>query len=194
MSILSNVAIAAALESNDLVIDPLPNGEPGDKDCYDTCSVHLHLADSVYVPKDTGIAFDLDQAGDDLKETLATYFDKQPIPADGYPLGTGKYVIAVTREKVGFPVNGNGNGQLAGRIEGRSRFARIGLLVHFTAPTLHANWTGKVSLELKNLGTKSILLRAGSAICQLIVERVEGDLRYSHAGAFDDQKSPTGGR
>lgn len=192
MSILSNVAIAEALASGALIIDPLPNGGPEDGDCYDTCSVHLHLGETVYVPKEgVQIAFDLDHPGS-IEDTLATFFDEQPIPPGGYNLTPDNYVIATTREEVRFPANGNGK-NLAGRIEGRSRFARVGLLVHFTAPTLHANWGGNVSLELKNLGRQSITLRRGSPICQLIVETVEGDLRYGSYGDFDDQTSPTGG-
>ena len=191
MSILSNVEIARALETGEFVMDPLPAGGPEDGDCYDTCSVHLHLGETVFVSRDgVQVAFDLDHPGS-IEDTLSMCFEERRIPEGGWPLEPGNYVIATTRERIGFPVNGNG-GQLAGRIEGRSRFARVGLLVHFTAPTIHAAWEGKVSLELKNLGTQSIVLKRGSAVCQLIVETVDGPLRYGQAGDFDNQNSPTG--
>lgn len=49
-------------------------------------------------------------------------------------LDQGAFILAQTKEVVGFPkVAGK---VLAGRIEGRSSFARTGLLVHFTAPTI----------------------------------------------------------
>lgn len=31
-------------------------------------------------------------------------------------------------------------------IEGKSSRARLGLLVHFTAPTTHAGWAGQITL------------------------------------------------
>ena len=191
MSILSNVEIERALNDGELIIDPLPDGKPGDEASYDTCSVHLHLDNEVYEPKQVQVAFDLDQPGS-IEETLKTYFERCPIRKGGYALVPGTYVCAMTREIVGFPTNDTC--QLAGRIEGRSRFARVGLLVHFTAPTLHADWSGKICLELMNLGTQTILLRPRSAVCQLIVETVEGALRYGAAGDFDHQRLPTGGR
>lgn len=63
---------------------------------------------------------------------------------------------------------------LAARIEGKSSFARCGLLVHFTAPTVHAGWKGRLTLEIKNLGSNPVTLYQGMPICQLILEEVLG--------------------
>ena len=56
----------------------------------------------------------------------------------------------------------------------RSSYARCGLLVHFTAPTIHAGYSGTITLELINFGPFPILLYPGAPICQLIVEQVSG--------------------
>jgi dCTP deaminase len=61
---------------------------------------------------------------------------------------------------------------LGGRVEGRTRFARLGLEVHSTAPTIRAGWDGRIMLELKNVGPLIIQLHPGARICQLILERV----------------------
>jgi deoxycytidine triphosphate deaminase len=37
-------------------------------------------------------------------------------------------------------------------VEGKSSYARCGLLVHFTAPTIHTGFAGTITLELINLG------------------------------------------
>ena len=50
------------------------------------------------------------------------------------------------------------NGWLAARVEGKSSLARFGLLVHFTAPTIHAGFEGQIALEIMNLGPISIIL------------------------------------
>lgn len=113
-----------------------------------------------------------------------------PIPKEGFTLEPGKFVLAQTKEEVGFP--SNGSKALAGRIEGRSSFARTGLLVHFTAPTLHAGWQGKITLELLNHGPIGLTLRPGLAICQLIVETVDGSPDTGQKSKFQDQKTPTG--
>ena len=80
-----------------------------------------------------------------------------------------------------------------GRIEGRSKFARLGLLIHATAPTLHPNWTGRLTFELRNVGYFPIILKPRSPIGQLLVECVEGEV-VPDAGDFDDQETAIGGR
>ena len=54
-----------------------------------------------------------------------------------FTLKANQFVLAKTLERVELPI-AEGRPCLAARIEGRSSFARSGLLVHFTAPTIHA--------------------------------------------------------
>src|SRR5262249_55912295 len=84
-----------------------------------------------------------------------------------------KFVLGRTRERVHLPIREEGK-TLAARVEGKSSRARCGLLVHFTAPTVHAGFEGTITLEMINLGAYPILLFPGMEICQLIIERVEG--------------------
>jgi dCTP deaminase len=94
--------------------------------------------------------------------------DDQP-----YALSPGKLVLANTLERVELPIVESGS-CLAARVEGRSSLARCGVLVHFTAPTIHAGFDGRITLELINLGPIPILLYPRAFICQLIVEEVSG--------------------
>ena len=82
-------------------------------------------------------------------------------------------MLAKTQEKVSFPLLAN-TPCLAARVEGKSSFARCGLLVHFTAPTIHASFSGTITLELINFGPLKIGLYPGMPICQLIIEQVHG--------------------
>jgi len=76
-------------------------------------------------------------------------------------------VISRTLERVHLPILERGP-WLAARVEGRSSYARCGLLVHFTAPTIHAGYSGQITLEIQNFGPYPIILGAGTPICQLI--------------------------
>jgi hypothetical protein len=37
-------------------------------------------------------------------------------------------------------------------VDGKSTRSRTGILVHLTAPTIHAGWSGKITLEIANVG------------------------------------------
>ena len=77
---------------------------------------------------------------------------------------------------------------LAGWIEGRSRFARIGLMVHVTAGLVQPSCNNKQVLEISNMSPMPIALYPGTRICQIILEKVEGTAKYE--GRFKDQISP----
>jgi dCTP deaminase len=85
----------------------------------------------------------------------------------------------------------NGKRLLAGRIEGKSTFARCGLIVHCTAPTIHAGFSGTITLEITCFGQYPILLAPGMTICQLLVEEVEQDPR-DYQSQFHGQSVPSG--
>jgi dCTP deaminase len=89
------------------------------------------------------------------------------------------------------PINLQTNACLAARIEGKSSRARCGLLVHFTAPTVHPGWDGPLALEMINLGPVPFLLKLGMPIAQLIVEEVQA-LPASSPSQFQGQTSPGG--
>ncbi len=100
-----------------------------------------------------------------------------------------KFVLGITTERVGLPLI---PGQtLAARIEGKSSAARCGLLVHFTAPTVHAGWDGPLALEMINLGYADFTLRPGMSIAQLILEVVLGDPN-ENPSQFQGQSKPSG--
>ncbi len=171
MTVLSNRAILEALDSGRLLIDPRPQPDPGPRDSpYDAASVELRLSPEIYVPrKDLDLNFDLQGRG--VAETLETVYRRDEVPETGWPLRQNEFILGSTIETIELPL---GEGCLAARIEGRSSFARTGLLVHFTAPTIHPGFRGAITLEVINLGEIPVTLRPGIRLCQLIVETVEG--------------------
>jgi dCTP deaminase len=177
--ILSNRSIHRALEQSRLVIQPEPSPrQPGDGlECpYNTSSVDLTLADEIsYIPNDTPLAVSVDLSRGGFASLFGPHAKRQTITrTQPFSLEPGHFVLGRTRERVSLPILDDGEPCLAARVEGRSSYARCGLLVHFTAPTIHSGFDGTITLELINMGPLPIVLRPDVPICQLIIEQVDG--------------------
>lgn len=186
--ILSNVSIHEALDKGWLSIEPQPAPRIPEcigEDCpYDTSAVDLRLGNEIaWFKKGAGLSIDLTRG--DFRQLFArnseslTITKKQP-----YPLEPQQMVLGKTMEKISLPIQED-RVCLAARVEGKSSYARCGLLVHFTAPTIHANFSGTITLEMINLGPIPILLYPEMPICQLIIEQVDGtpfkkDSQFQH--------------
>ncbi|MFX1504393.1 MAG: dCTP deaminase [Promethearchaeota archaeon] len=94
----------------------------------------------------------------------------------------GELVHGITIEKIKLSED------LAGWIEGRSRFARIGLMIHVTAGLVQPCCDNKQVLEISNMSPMPIALYPETRICQIIFEKLEGKAEYK--GKFKDQISP----
>lgn len=56
------------------------------------------------------------------------------------------------------------------RVEGRSSLGRLGVMVHITAGLIDPNFTGQITLEIKNVSDKDFELIHGDSICQIVFE------------------------
>jgi dCTP deaminase len=199
--ILSNVLVQAALDQKRLIIDPeptprQPNTADPDEHCpYDTHSVDLTLGFEITVPIPGTYTYDLTQTTP-LAEFIRRNSRRQTIEEGSYYiLERHQFILGQTRESISLPVdheiNLRNKSCLAARIEGKSSRARIGLLIHFTAPTVHPGFSGKLTLEMINLGPARILLKPGMPIAQLIVEEVSG-IPFANISQFQNQTTPEG--
>ena len=93
----------------------------------------------------------------------------------------GQLILGITKEKIKLADN------LAGNLEGRSRYARLGLLVHISSNFVHPGVNNKQILEIRNDSNSEITLYSGLKICQLIINEVKGQAMYK--GKFRDQDS-----
>lgn len=193
--ILSNTAIIEALQARRLIIDPepsprFPSDDPGAVCPYQSSSVDLRLGDEISWLND-GLAINIDLRRGRFADLFGPNSSSRVISEDQpYRLMPGKFVLANTLERVELPLVDEGN-SLAARVEGRSSFARCGVLIHFTAPTIHAGYSGRITLEMINLGPVPVLLSPGIYICQLIVEEVLGSPRRNDS-QFQGQSRPSG--
>jgi len=194
--ILSNVEIHAALDARRLIINPEPTPRTPTlsvPECpYGTTSVDLRLGQRISIPPRGGpFTYDLRKGG--IARFLAEASKHIELdPRGGYALQPNDFVLGQTFEYLELPIIGD-KPALAARIEGKSSFARCGLLVHFTAPTVHAGFKGTLTLEMKNLGNSPITLYPEMPICQLIVEVVAGT-PVENPGQFQGQTTPPGAR
>jgi dCTP deaminase len=82
----------------------------------------------------------------------------------------GGFLLWQTKEQVGTPEDG---AQLICFIDGKSTRARTGLLVHMTAPTIHAGWGAwNITLEIANLGPFHFVLKEDDVIAQITVATI----------------------
>jgi len=190
--ILCNLEIQAALDSQRLFLtpEPAPRRPVQDEYCpYDTHSVDLKLATELIVPDEGAYNYDLMQKG-----SIAKFIAKnsRTIQLNSpFPLPKNQFVLGITREYVHLPILPERETCLAARVEGKSSRARCGILVHFTAPTIHPGFEGNITLEIINLGPVPFVLHADMPICQLIIEEVRG-IPFLKPSQFQGQKAAPG--
>jgi dCTP deaminase len=191
--ILSNIEIQKALDEGRLVIapEPLPRRPEAGGYCpYDTHAVDLRLHGEITVPQAGPYHYDMSERGT-LSEVIAQHSQRITLTeGKPYVLKPQQFILGRTLERVELPTN-RGAPHLAARIEGKSSRARCGLMVHFTAPTVHPGWAGPLTLEMINLGPMTLLLRPGMHIAQLIIEEVRGAI-FLNPSEFHGQSTPEG--
>jgi len=176
--ILSNVEVHKALDEKRLIIDPepVPRKPPiGGGHCpYDTHTVDLRLSSEIVEPNGNKFVYDVRKPGN-LAQLIKSHSETlQSTNRQPYVLEPGRFILGKTIEVIELPIFEGCETCLAARIEGKSSMARLGLLVHFTAPTIHPGYNGTITLEMINLGPASILLPPEIYIAQLIIEEVRG--------------------
>lgn len=192
--ILSNIEIHKALDEGRLIINPEPLPrfkEVGVKYCpYDTHTVDLRLGSEITIPVAGAFAYDFGNAGN-IATVISQNSEKRTLEeCQPYHLTRGHFVLAQTLESVAFPTD-KGPPYLSGRIEGKSSRARCGILIHFTAPTVHPDWSGPLTLEIADLCEIPFLLHPKMPIAQLIIEQVYGEI-LKNPSQFKGQSTPEG--
>jgi dCTP deaminase len=189
--ILSNSEIIKGLNSGLFSIQNIAGKDPT-KAPFNTSAVDLRLGDEILVPKaNDPVQLDLrkPQIADYWQKNSEKFILKNEQP---FSLLPRQLVLANTIEIVDFPFTKK-RICYSGRVEGRSSLARCGILVHFTAPTIHAGFNGPITLEIMNFGVNEFLLTRQMFICQLIIEEVRG-CPVDAPNQFKGQKSPSGSK
>lgn len=192
--ILSDQGIKSALKDKQIEIDPTP----GD-DQYTTSAVDLVLGDQFQAWNDEilgvqGTRHELNLEEHRYQLTSRAYLRNLELEKDGsfiFPpfRALPSHILAKTRERIHL----RPGAKLAARVEGRSSLARLGVIVHLTAPTIHAGFNGTITLEMINHGPFYLRMSPGKTrICQLIFERLETEPVGQISTQFQGQKTPSG--
>lgn len=192
--ILSNDGIKTALREGGIVIDPQPLDSR-----YTTSAVDLTLSDDFRVWNEraltaTGATTQIDLSKWDYISVANGFLEKATTDANGcmeiapYRKRQSHY-LAQTREWVKL----SRKHRIAARVEGKSSLARIGLVVHLTAPIIHCGFEGYITLEIINFGPFNVkLVPKDTKICQLVFEMVDQEPSIEPNTAFQGQTSSAG--
>jgi len=184
--ILSDRQIRQALDSGRIVITPRPRD-----DQFAPSAVDLHVGAEFKRWKEPapGPLEPLRLSEVNLPD-CANLLEEMPADADGCVMvGPKHFVLARTLERVHLPHDS----RLAARVEGRSSFARLGLVVHMTAPTIHAGFAGHIVLEMMNFGPFGLRIDPErTLICQIIFEELGDDPECAIHTAFQNQRNVLG--
>ena len=105
---------------------------------------------------------------------------------ESFNIPANSFTLAETLEYINLPDN------ISAFVEGRSSVGRAGLQVE-NAGWVDNGFEGTITLELKNLTNKNIIIKPGIRICQLVFSRTELPLN-SYDGKYMRQKGATGSR
>lgn len=168
MTVLTKTEIMKELKRGNIKISPFKNNQIGPG------SVDLHLDNEFRIFKKVHKIVHITDKTDpkDFTETL--------VVKDYLLLMPGESAMGITKEKITLAPN------ICAWFEGRSRFARMGLLVHISASFIQPGISNKQVLEMSNMSQMPLAIYPGTRICQMVFERAEGKARYS--GKYKDQK------
>lgn len=170
-----------AVLTHDEIIEKINEGlikiEPFEEKSVGSASIDLTLGNKFRVFKNihNTVHLNSDKFDSDSYSDLITV-------KDSITLQSGRTILGVTVEKITLPPN------ICGWIQGRSRFARIGLMVHISSSFIQPGVSNRQVLEIYNAGPISIELYPGVSICQIILEETKGKANYK--GSFKNQTTP----
>jgi dCTP deaminase len=172
VAVLTHDEIVKRVRAGEIGIDPFDESKVG------PASVDLHLHNQFRVFRRVREIFRVEEDAD--YEAVSELVE---VPdGDHFVLMPGETCHGLTRERIALPDN------VCGWLHGRSRFARLGLIVHMTAPLVQPGVNNHQALEMNNAGPIPLALRPGTAVCQIVFETTIGTAHY--AGRYREQTAP----
>ncbi len=161
--ILSDFDIRKMLNEGKLKITPLQDDQIG------PASVDLTLGDEWYFFKD-----EYSRKIVDLKDTgFQDAFDMKK--AKEITLKPGELCLGKTLERLTLPKD------VMGKLEGRSRYARMGVIIHLTSALVQPGSDNRQVLEIVNLAPFPIKLHAGMRVSQVVFETLKSETGKPYA-------------
>ncbi len=173
--ILSRQEILKAVLEKRIVLSPFDAKNVG------PCSVDLCLGNGfrVFDSEEMGPLHAFDEALLE-KELLRRTRVVTVKDGDFLNVAPGELVLGATKERLKLAKT------LVGKLEGRSRFARVGLFVHVSSSLVQPGVDNVQILEIYNASPYEIRLRPGMRVCQILFSELKGEAEY--VGTYKKQK------
>lgn len=168
MTVLTRDVILEELDSGRIRIDPFKRDQVG------VASIDLTLGSEIREILNAPEAIRVEDETDYRDHTTVADLRKP------FRLEPGVTIHGITTEHISLPDN------LCGFLEGRSRFARLGLMIHVTSAFVQPGVSNRQVLEMSNVSSRALEIVAGVRICQLVLMRTDGHAVYQ--GRFQDQR------
>lgn len=111
---------------------------------------------------------------------------------EGVVIHPGEFILGGTLETLNIPAN------LVARVEGRSSYGRLGIIVHATAGYCDPGFEGDITLEMQNLGNAPVKLYPEDRVCQVVFETMTDEAETPYGSKKDTkymgQTGATGSR
>ncbi|MEM4633809.1 MAG: dCTP deaminase [Candidatus Anstonellaceae archaeon] len=163
--ILSDKDIKKLIAKGSLRFEPaLSNGQIG------PASVDLTLSGDFWVFRKKYLStkpVDLSKVG--FQKAIEKHLGKS------ITLQPGQMCLGVTEEKIFMP------NDLIGTLEGRSRYARMGLAVHVTSALVQPGSKNRQVLEIVNFAPFPVTIKKGMRISQVVFEKMESATEKPYA-------------
>lgn len=169
MSVMTRDELFQAIRDGRITIDPFSD------DMVGPGSVDLKLSNEFRIFRKIRRALVVDDSMDLEKITRLVHRERS------FTLLPGETILGITKERIRLAPN------ICGWIQGRSRFARIGLLVHMTASFIQPGIDNRQVLEISNMAPFPLILKPDTRICQVIFQTTVGEAVY--VGKHKDQTS-----
>lgn len=151
---LVDYEIADAIETYKIITPYVPcNVQPN--------SVDIRLGNSFLLYEDSDTPLDV------RKPESFTTDVKLIENVDTFELKPGQFVLGETLEWIKLPEH------MYAELHGKSSLARLGISVHQTGGLIDSGFEGTITLEIKNVNNRSVILQSGMTIGQLTLERVD---------------------
>lgn len=167
--LLSDRDIKKLFEEEKIKISPEPNWEIQ----LSPASVDFRLGEEFRVFNHSSISHI------DPKDKNTFYNLTKSIKENPFVLQPGEFILGVTLEEIELPED------IGARIEGRSSWGRLGIIVHSTAGYIDPGFKGNLTLEISNIGMLPVLLYPGMRFCQIAFEKLSSPAKRSYSQKTD---------
>jgi dCTP deaminase len=154
MTVLTRDCILREIDEGRVRIDPFDRSQVG------VASIDLTLGGEIRAIENASVPIRVEDATDYRDHTRILALERP------YRLDPGVTIHGITAETITLPDD------LCGFLEGRSRFARLGLMIHVTSAFVQPGVCNRQVLDVR--------------ICQIVLMRTEG--RAVYRGRFQDQR------